>query len=1523
MRKGTKILVKALSTTILLMIILPILLSLLLDIRSIQNYAIQKATKIISESLQTKVSIDRIDLTLFNKVKLKGFYVEDYQRDTLLYVGRLDANLIKVGLFGGGLEFRNGDFSDAKLYLRETPDGILNIKQVLNRINRVDPNKPKNESNFKLKIEQVSIRDFDVSIERQKHRNPSSGVDFGNMQFKDVAINVNKFNVSGTTIYTDIGHLSGREISGFELEDFTGRFYLSSGCIGFEDLRLKTEKSSVHLPYMSLVGSDWTDYSDFISKVLMDGSFINSRVDSDDVAYFSPSLKDWGLVVEDVALEFSGTVDNLSGKITRLKSGEVTELVAGITIKGLPDIKKSSFDIDLKKFRSNITDIATITSGIGKKTLSKGVFEVGDRVGVIDLTGRFVGSISSFNVNVAYGSEVGRGRCNFEVEPIELLNHRVKGEVVNENIDLGRILNNETLGSTSFTTLIDGLVSRGGIDLNAVVDVSNFEYLGYGYDSIVMDGRFSDRLFSGEIIARDKALSFDFDGLVDFNESIPRYDFSMALLEANLVDMNINTRDSVSLLKGNLRAVGIGSSLDDLYGTIFVSDATYNYNDKEIHSEQLKIYGENSEDSKFVELTSDFANATFRSKSSYHDVIEYLKGAMGEYLPVLSSWENPDLEASRQIAVVDDYSLFSLNVKDINPVVDAITAGLQIAKDTKLQLLFNPYHDKLSLQLNSDYIEQDQMLATRLSVNIGNRGDSLTMYASAEDFYLGGVHLPTLSVTGGARAGAIKLYTAFRDTTNNSSGSIGLWARSHDSELEGRYIDLRFEPSHLKRNKEVWNISSKSIRIDTAKIDIDNFIIKNRDQMFKVDGIASRSRQDSVVVDMSKFNISPFTQFIEKMGYTIAGVTNGRVTMQSVFRDGIINANIDIDSIKVNELDVPSLVLNSNWNIQDNRAAVFVQRKVEQDTLIRGYYNPSSVAYSADINIENLEAALLDPILAGVISSTKGVADVDLTLRGQGRNANLAGRIEVSDFETLVDYTMVKYSMKSATIDVKDNILTSYNVPIVDHEGGDGLFDLTLNLDHISNISYDIKVSPSNMLVMDTDSKDNELFYGKVYATGVANISGDKQGVDMDITAISEDNSYFNMPLSDKANISKADFVTFKKPIIDGAESDLERKKRLFERHRAKKTASAGNMNINLSLDVRPNLEFQLMIDPETGNVIKGRGAGTLDMNINPKTNTFQMYGDYTITEGIYFFSLNFITKKFIIDEGSTLQWNGSPMDAMLNIDAIYKLKTSLQPLLQGESNTNDRSVPVDCVIYLRDELTSPDVSFDVKVPSADTEIQAIVANALNTPELKDTQFLYLVFFNSFLGDSFGASDFGASASAATGLEFLTSQLSNLLSADDYNIVLRYRPKSDLTSDEVDFGLSKSLINDRLFVEIGGNYAADRKAVDDNDNPFMGEAYVTWLIDRAGALKLKGFTQTIDSFGENQGLQETGIGIYFKEDFNNFKDFRARIKRRFTSDKRRKKKEQKRLQRDSLEGLKVDSMNTSKGDSNVNEENKN
>ena len=1501
MRKGIKILGKVFSAAVLLLIIVPVALSLLLDIPAVQNYAVHRAACFVSRKLETTVSIDRVDIGIFSKIKVKGFYVEDYGRDTLLYVGKLDAYVTGFGIFGGGLAFSRGEIADAKLYLRQMPDGEMNIKQIVSRIS--DPDKPK-KGNFRLSLKRASIENMDLCLERIDSVAPDYGIDFSHMHLYGLTARVDDFVIDGSAIYTTIAALTARERSGFVLDHLAGRFYMTQGCLGFEDASIVTARSNIRIPYISLVGNSWAEYKDFLGQVRIEAALRNTSVSTDDIAWFAPKLRDWHVDFSNIDVEVAGVVSDFTAKVRSMHVGEGTTLVADAVVKGLPDIRDTWFDLSVPRLHSSAEAVDGLALGIAGRKLSDKLVGILGNSGSVDLNARFKGKLASFDMQLGAATEVGDIACNLRMSPLKKGLSSVRGDVETRNLRLGELLDRrDLLGNATLTAYVDGVIGKGVADANIAGNVTQLGFNGYVYDSLRLDGRLRNREFDGRVTARDPNLDFDFFGLVDFNDSVPRYDFTMDLRHADLARLHINRRDSVSQLSAHIVANAGGRSLDDLNGRIQVTGARYRYNDKEIEASNMTVTGENSERSKLVELRSDFADATFRSKTSYRTVFEYLRRSAWKYLPMLREAPPEAGPSERKAAVANDFSLLSVNIRNFNPVADAVSAGLQVADGSSLQLLFNPASDQLSLKASSEYIERRRMLATRLSVNASNRGDSLAVYASAEDLYAGVLHLPRLSLTGGARQGRVQLSAGFNDTTRRVSGLVGFRSAVVDEHgPNGRVVDLRILPSHITRGDKTWQIYAHKILIDTARIVIDKFFVMNREQELLLNGIASRSRADSVTLSLRNFDLSPFTQVAERMGYVIEGRTNGSAQMKSVLRGGEISADILFDSVEVNDIPAPPMRLASRWDFARNRAGVTVVDRLKRDTLVRGFYAPDQMRYYARVDIDSLDMGLLDPILTGVISSTEGVASADLVLQGQRREAELAGEIHVSGLRTKVDFTQVAYSMPEAVLSVKNNRFKASNVAVFDPQGHRGRFDFDMSLQHLSNISYDVRVAPQQMLVLDTDADDNDAFYGKVYATGSARISGDKGAVKMDIAASTDGNSSFVLPLSSKSNISNADFVVFVQPEKTDTLDNVARKKLLFERKHRQRADASNQMNITMALDVRPDAEVEIDV---AGNTVKGRGEGTLNLAINPRANIFEIYGDYTISEGSFMLSLQqIINKRFTIESGSSIQWTGSPMNALLDIDAVYKLKASLQPLLQGTSENlgGDRSVPVECIIHLGDRLSNPSIGFDVRVPGSDPETQTLVTNALSTPETVDTQFLYLLLFNSFMSEnsSQANANIGSSVSAATGLEFVSNMVSNWLSSSDYNVVIRYRPKSELTSDEVDFGLSKSLINNRLFVEVEGNYLIDNKQAAVNNNSmsnFMGEAYITYLIDRAGTLKLKAFTQTIDRFDENQGLQETGIGVYFKEDFNNLRDLRDRIRERFTNKKRKARRMARRTTR--------------------------
>lgn len=1504
MRRIVNILAKMVSAIVLALIFLPLLVALLFEIPAVQNFVAREATEIISRKLGTRISIDRVDIGLFYRVSLDGFYVEDFQRDTLLYAGRLDARIKSLGLFGGGLVFSRAELSDARFCLRETPDGEMNIKQVVDKLSKKD--KARAEGKFRLEIERLETDGLDFCMERLEHRNPSYGVDFADMHLIDIRAELKNFTIDGPVIHTDIGRLAMRERSGFVVEDLAGCLCIANGCIDIREGHIRTAKSNIELPSLSLIGLDWALYKNFVEEVDITAQVVNTTLSSDDIAYFSPKMKDWHLTLTDVNADVSGPVADMSGSLRSVRTGADTKLSVDFAAQGLPDVGKGHFKADISELTTSAADVDRLAAALTGKNLPDEVLRIAKNAGKIGLTGKFDGTLTAFAADAALATEIGGATCLLQVSSLRDGCRGVLGDVKTSSLQLGELLENDLLGPLSLNVHVNGELSSEHSDAEVSGEILRLGINGYDYDSLRMKGHLVNREFNGLIEARDRNLRFDFRGLLDLNdEQRPRYDFALDLEEANLAALGVNRRDSVSVLAARIAARAVGRTLDDLNGIIFVRDVSYRYNDRELAADSVVIVGRNSLSDKFIRLRSDFVDADYEGKTSYKEVFAYLQQRFRDYVPTLDGGPGWQAQHPDTVELADGYSQLTVNVRKINPLVNAVSPGLQIADGSQLLLRINPANDKLSFEAASDYIERGRMLVTRLNLDAHNRGDSLVFAASTEDLYLNSFHMSRVGMSGGAKDNKLELITDFADTIGDVSGRIGFrseFARGRGP--AGRQIDLRLTPSYISRGEKTWNIYTDGITADTSRIRIDRFRMVNAGQQLLLDGVVSRRLQDSVQLTLHNFELAPFSQFTSSMGYRVDGRTNGSATMKAVLGAGEVQADIVVDSISINDLAVPSIWLRSRWDFIQNRAGILVQQRENLDTLVRGFYAPSQKRYYARATLDAVELSALDPLLKGVVERTGGNADVDIALRGSGKEANLSGQIAVRDFTTTVDFTQVTYTMPRAVIEVKNNHLIAEGVPLYDPEKNEGLFSIDLNLEHLSNIFYSVKVLPKELMVLNTTSKDNDLFYGRIFASGSATIAGSKGGVKMDIVATTEGDSEFYMPLSGQSNAKTADFVTFVTPEQIDTTDYLVRKKLLFQQQGRKKEAAGSTMDITMALNVQDNTAFQLVIDPTVGSALKGRGNGMLNLHINPGNGIFNMYGDYTLIEGSFLFSLqNIITKKFIIESGSMIQWTGEPVDARLDINAVYKLKTSLQPLLntvtassdddQSGSRISDRSVPVDCKIHIGGRLSNPQLDFSVVVPVTDIETQAAVASVLNTQEAQAQQFISLVALGTFSNS--GSANIGASSGGATGLEMLTNQLTNWFSTDDYRIILNYRAGSEMTGDEVDFGFSTNLINNRLLVEVEGNYIIDNKqAVSNNVSNFMGEAHVTWLIDKSGNLRLKAFTQTIDRFDENQGLQETGIGISYKEDFNNFKDLKQRIRDRFTNKKRQKKRQARR-----------------------------
>ncbi len=1535
MHKGIKILANLVSAVLLIVLFLPVTASLLLTIDRVQTFVVQRAAKMASEKIGARVQVGRVSIALLDHVQLHDLCIEDTAGDTMIYARVADVSVGAFGRSAGGLALREARLQGAMFRLREMPDGVMNIKQVVDRLSRPDREK---KGNFRLTIGRLEVDTMEFLLQKRDTVRRRGGINWSDMRIREIRSEIEDFQLAGPVVSGQIRRFAGHEWTGFAIRDLTGGFLVDDGVIELDNMRILTAESDLRMNWVKLHGEAWAEYKDFINNVEIDAAVMPSRLTSADLSNFAPALEHWNIEVERLQGSVTGRVADLKAKNLAFHTEQATQFAGDVRIKGLPDVKKGRFEVQVRQLATQATDASQLLRAITRKPLPHKLYTTLRRAGEIRITGQFKGRLDDFEARAVAAAETGTLTGEVKLSAAGKTARAVNGALQTRNFHLGRLLGSEQLGNISFDLSAAGTLGSKESPLRVTGDVSRVEFNGAAYDAIHLEGEAIGKLLSGDISSRDRKAVFDAHVEADMEAEVPRYRAAVDLQRINLHAMNINRRDTVSRLSGRIEARAEGQSIDRMRGQATLSDMRYVYDTTRIEVDTMQIFVNNTPSDKQLDLSSDLLELSYVSQRSYQEDFRDIRARVVSYLPTLlgrASAATDEETGDGTIGKTDDEANDKTNdengaatpkmtrirvaAKRIDPVLDAVAHGWKVADNSTLELTYNPATENLTVHAASNYIERQikdkaPIFANYIVLSADNiapagRTDSLAFSGKADFIRIGNLfRTRDFTLRGGARGDRFSLRTDFRDTASGMQGQIGIRGHAREDGMMNRRVTLTFDTTYLRNRQGEWRLSTDSVVAypDSARVDFSHFRItspgrRGHRQLLEINGRASKEPSDTVTLKLQDFDLSPFTTFVEPIGYRIDGTTNGYAYLSSMLGAAAVRARIELDSLRVNDIVSPPLLIRSFGNMERDRVGMMVLNRSNNDTLVRAMLVPTEGRYQARMTVDNVGLSLLDPILSGVVEQTSGSADMRLLLKGVRKEASLTGQIYVRDMQTRVAFTQVDYRMPSARIDVVNSRLMASDVPFYDEDGDAGALGLQVDLGDLSNIAFGLKVDMSRpMLVLNTTPEDNDLFYGRVYASGGATIRGDNRGVRMEIDAVTRDNTRFTLPLSGKADVSKADFVTFVEPdTLADIDYATRRMQELSDRSRRKRSGG-GQMQIDMEIEVQREAKFFL------GDMLSAEGTGSLDLRIRPAEGIFNMNGTYTLERGEFQLSLqNIINKKFDISEGSTIRWSGDPMDALLDITAVYSTRASLQPLLGSTStNTNTRQVPVECVITLTGRLSSPTEQFSIRIPNADSEAKTAIANILNTESTITRQFLYLLLTSSFYPENASSSTggIGSSASAATGLGVLTNQLSNWLSNENFGIILRYSPKSETSSDEVDFGVSTGLFNNRLLIELEGNYMLDdRMSVGQNQvSNFMGEASVTWLLDHAGTFRLRGFTHTIDRFDENQGLQQTGIGLSAKIDFNKVRDIIPNLKA--LARERRERREERKRQRERLQG---------------------
>ena len=110
----------------LFIILLFVSLWLTLHLSSVQTWVVINVTNKLSKELHTKISIKHVDFEFFDKLDLKGLYIEDQHKDTLLYAGSASIKITDWFFLKDKVTLHYVELEDAQVNLNRSTDTVWN-----------------------------------------------------------------------------------------------------------------------------------------------------------------------------------------------------------------------------------------------------------------------------------------------------------------------------------------------------------------------------------------------------------------------------------------------------------------------------------------------------------------------------------------------------------------------------------------------------------------------------------------------------------------------------------------------------------------------------------------------------------------------------------------------------------------------------------------------------------------------------------------------------------------------------------------------------------------------------------------------------------------------------------------------------------------------------------------------------------------------------------------------------------------------------------------------------------------------------------------------------------------------------------------------------------------------------------------------------------------------------------------------------------------------------------------------------
>ncbi|MDO9152574.1 MAG: translocation/assembly module TamB domain-containing protein [Paludibacter sp.] len=1329
------------------------------------------------------------------------------------------------------------------------------------------------KSDWKVTVKYIDLKNNVLTYKAGNQPILKNTFDAGFMKFHQLNLKATDLIYSSDSTKISVVEFNAVDQNNFAFTRFETDFSMDKHSITAKKLKANTKNSSINAD-VNIQFNSLQTLVDSLPFMGLNINLKNAKFKNSDILYFSPELIEQDFFksktnITTISGLLTGRVNHLKGKNLFVKTGTNTILETDCNIIGLPEVETAFFDFPNLKVVSGQKDI--------KMFAGSDIPENINLPGNIALLVVFKGKIKSFASTIGLKSSYGNADIEATIDPQE--NFKSKMNVA--NFDLGSLLKDKVMyGPLSLTAQVDGK----GFDMKTITAKVKAEvtaiYLNkYTYHNLKVDGNVNGQEFAGKVNLNDPNAVFDFDGLVNLNPENEQFKFNLNVEGADLQKLQL-TKDDMRI--GFMASADLkGGKTDKMNGNAGITLMTLVSNGKKYVLDSVLLASINKPKRSEFNVSSAIIDLKYSGTISPVALFSTLTQFTNNYFPFTDAKPGKNQ---------NDSSNFNFEIQLHNhPILsEVLLPQLREFEPGVITGSFDSRKNDLKLNANMHKIVYGTTEINDLVMNVNSDSTALNYKISSSEILTPQMKFENFLFDG--KLADNKILANF--SSINSLQNKKLLIRSEITKEEKNY-KLILDPKNFWLMNDRWDIAADNyIEFGKQGFLIHHLFLNNGVSQINVASVHNKFNDD-LNIEINNFKLDDISRIFEKDTAIAKGNVDGNILLKRVNNSYGIIADASVTNLIVRDVPVGNLTLKADNPTAERFDIDLNLSGVENNVTTNGYFTPNGGDNSLNIKtvIQSLSMKTIEAFSMGQISETSGRVTGNFLINGKTDAPDLTGELTFENVFLKPAYLNNRLELKHETVQLKTDGIYFNSFTMLDVDQHKATIDGTVKMKQFSDFVFALNINTRNFLLLNTTAKDNKEFYGRMIIDSRIDVKGPMSLpiINGRVKLRNGSNFTFVVP-EDKLTTDKGeDVVEFEDSILLSSILDQKDKKEI------QKSGFTG-FELSSIIEVDKEATLRLLLDPTSADSLVVRGEAALSFTMD-RSGNMNLTGTYNLNEGSYLISLeSVIKKKFDIVPGSTITWNGDPLDADIAINASYAVRAApydlvadqMEGLSDIEKGGYKQRYPFLVLLKLRGAILKPEISFEIQLQPED---KGILGGAVNQklvmlnddPSLLNKQVFALLVLGRFVQENPLLTESGGTSS------LVRSSVSNFLSAQLNKLSSKIVPGVDLNFDiqsyddygtgkaqgrtQVEIGLKKQLFDERLSVQIGGLVDVEgEKAKQNSASNITSDVTVEYKLTKDGRYRLKGSRHNQYEGAIEGQLVETGVGVVLVKDFNKWKE---------------------------------------------------